>query len=112
MRIAIPVADGRLAMHFGHCQGFALVDVDPKARAILATKVLVAPEHQPGAFPRWLAEQGAKVVIAGGMGGSARDLFARSGITVLTGAPQRAPEALALAYLEGTLVTGVNVCDH
>ncbi|NLF18973.1 MAG: ATPase, partial [Lentisphaerae bacterium] len=29
MRLAIPIADGRLSLHFGHCESFALIDVDP-----------------------------------------------------------------------------------
>ena len=28
MRFAIPLAEGQLCMHFGHCEQFALVDVD------------------------------------------------------------------------------------
>ena len=28
MKIAIPVADGKLCMHFGHCEKFALIDID------------------------------------------------------------------------------------
>ncbi len=112
MRIAIPVADGKLTMHFGHCERFALVDVDPKSHGILATREVEAPEHQPGLFPRWLAEQGVQLVIAGGMGNSAQSLFSQRGITVLVGAPVEPPEALVTAYMEGTLRTGANVCDH
>ena len=28
LTIAIPTAEGRLAMHFGHCQEFAIFEVD------------------------------------------------------------------------------------
>lgn len=28
MKIAIPVAEGKLCMHFGHCEVFALFDVN------------------------------------------------------------------------------------
>lgn len=31
MKIAIPMAGGQLCMHFGHCEQFALVDVDETA---------------------------------------------------------------------------------
>jgi predicted Fe-Mo cluster-binding NifX family protein len=111
MRIAIPIANGALAMHFGHCAAFALVDVDDD-RAITATATAAAPPHQPGLLPRWLAEQGVDVVIAGGMGGRAQQLFREAGIEVLTGAPAEAPETLVRAYLDGALVTGANACDH
>lgn len=112
MRIVIPVANGRLAMHFGHCEAFAVIDVDPQTKAVLKQETLAAPEHQPGLLPRWLAERGAQVIIAGGMGQRAQGLFAESGIKVVVGAPAEAPEALVHAYLDGTLKTGDNVCDH
>ena len=32
MKIAIPLANGQLAMHFGHCEQFALIDVDEATR--------------------------------------------------------------------------------
>lgn len=112
MRIAIPMAAGKLTMHFGHCERFALIDVDPQAKKILAKQELEAPEHQPGLFPRWLAERGAQMIIAGGMGASAQSLFAENGIKVLIGAPAELPETVVTAYLEGTLQAGANVCDH
>ena len=112
MRIAIPVSEGKLAMHFGHCERFALIDVDPESPQTMSKKELEAPEHAPGVFPRWLADQGTNVVIAGGMGASARNLLARSGITVLTVVSPQPPEALVAAYMEGTLATGNHVCDH
>jgi predicted Fe-Mo cluster-binding NifX family protein len=112
MRIVIPVANGRLTMHFGHCEAFAVIDVDPQTKAVLKQEILTAPEHQPGLLPRWLAERGAQVVIAGGMGQRAQGLFAESGIKVVVGAPAEAPEALVRTYLDGTLKTGDNVCSH
>ena len=112
MRIAIPLANGRLAQHFGHCEHFALLDADPAKNEILNKDLLPAPPHQPGLLPRWLHEQGATVIIAGGMGMRARNLFAEQGITVVVGAPSAEPEALVQQYLEGTLQTGDNICDH
>jgi predicted Fe-Mo cluster-binding NifX family protein len=112
MRVAVPLAAGRLSMHFGHCERFALIDVDPEAKSILGKEELDAPEHQPGLLPRWLAQRGAKLVIAGGMGVRAQELFAQNGITVVTGASALTPEELVNAYLQGNLQTGANVCDH
>jgi len=111
-RIAVPIANGELAMHFGHCEAFALVEVDPDAKAIVKTEEIAAPEHQPGLLPRWLHERGANLVIAGGMGSRAQNLFAECGIQVVTGASGGTPEAIAQAWLDGALQTGANVCDH
>jgi predicted Fe-Mo cluster-binding NifX family protein len=112
MRIAIPLADGKLCMHFGHCERFALIDADTSSKSITGRKDVVAPPHQPGLLPPWLAERGVKLVIAGGMGQRAISLFQEQGITVVVGAPADTPEQLVADYLAGTLETGGNVCDH
>lgn len=112
MRFAIPVADGRLCPHFGHCQSFALIDADIEAKEITERGEVAAPPHQPGLLPGWLAERGANVIIAGGMGGRAKALFDGQGIEVIVGAPVETPEELVKAVLTGSLVTGANTCDH
>lgn len=112
MRIAIPVAEGKLSMHFGHCEKFALIDVDTVAKKILKREDVDAPPHQPGLLPPWLAQKGANVIIAGGMGARAQDLFAGQNITVVVGVAGGTPEEIVNAYLSGSLVTGANVCDH
>ena len=112
MRIAIPVADGRLAMHFGHCEAFALLDVDPEEKRVLRCEIAPAPDHQPGLLPVWLSERDVELVIAGGMGARAQGLFGERGIQVVVGAPSEEPEAIAQAFLDGTLKAGPNVCDH
>lgn len=112
MKIAIPLVGGKLSAHFGHCEEFALVDADHENKTITSTQVLAAPPHEPGLLPRWLAEQEAEMIIAGGMGRRAQDLFKQQDITVVVGAPTDTPEAIVAAYLEGSLATGKNVCDH
>jgi predicted Fe-Mo cluster-binding NifX family protein len=112
MRIAIPMADGRLAQHFGHCEKFALVDVDLATKEISASTEVEAPEHQPGLLPPWLKERGVNLIIAGGMGSRAHSLFQGASIEVLTGAPAESAATLVRQYLEGKLVTGENACDH
>lgn len=112
MKIALPLADGRLCMHFGHCQQFALIDVDGAPPKAQPANFVTPPPHEPGLLPRWLHEQGVNVVIAGGMGQRAQQLFAQQGITVLVGAPAETPERLVSAYLDGRLQSGVNACDH
>jgi len=112
MKIAIPIAEGKLCMHFGHCEQFALIDADGKTKKIVGRQLLTPPPHEPGVLPKWLHEQGANVIIAGGMGQRAQSLFAENGIKVVVGAPGDEPDKLVISYLEGTLVSGTNVCDH
>lgn len=111
MKIAIPLVDGRVSMHFGHCQQFAIVEADEQNN-IVGKTMLAPPPHEPGALPAWLNEQGAEVIIAGGMGSRAQQLFAQSGITVVVGAPVAEPEEVVSAYLNGALEAGDNICDH
>ncbi len=112
MKIAIPVADGKLCAHFGHCEQFALVEADVGAKKILSTSMLTPPAHEPGVLPRWLHEQGANTIIAGGMGQRAQSLFESNDIKVVVGAAADTPENLAMAFISGTLKTGDNACDH
>ncbi len=112
MKIAIPLTDGKLCMHFGHCQQFALVEVDQKTKTITSQQVLVPPPHEPGVLPRWLQQQGAQLIIAGGMGTRAQNLFAENGIQVVVGASGEDPAEIARAWLAGTLQSGANVCEH
>jgi predicted Fe-Mo cluster-binding NifX family protein len=110
MKIAIPLAQGKLTAHFGHCEQFALMDVDNGD--IKNKELLTPPPHEPGVLPRWLHELGANVIIAGGMGQKAISLFDEAGIKVITGAPALSPEELVQQYLSGTMATGANVCNH
>jgi ATP-binding protein involved in chromosome partitioning len=110
LKIAIPVAQGKLAAHFGHSEQFALVEVE--AGQIKKTTLATPPPHEPGILPRWLNEQGAQVIIAGGMGRRAQGHFENQGIQVVIGATSLAPEELVRGYLDGTLETGENICDH
>ncbi|MHB0979845.1 MAG: iron-sulfur cluster carrier protein MrpORP [Thermoleophilia bacterium] len=113
VRFAVPVSDGLLCPHFGHCQEFALIDVDKASNRVLGTITIPAPEHEPGLLPAWLADKGAGFIIAGGMGSRAQQLFAEEGVTVVTGAsPTSDPATVVRQFLEGALVTGDNVCDH
>lgn len=112
MKIAIPVAHNQLCLHFGHCDQFALVEVDEEQKAITQTVLLNPPPHEPGVLPRWLAQKGANLIIAGGMGSRAQALFRENNIKVVVGAPVETPENIVRAYLEGTLETGINACDH
>ena len=112
MKIAIPIAGGRLCMHFGHCEQFALVDVDEVGGKPTNTALVTPPAHEPGVLPRWLHEQGTTIIIAGGMGQRAQQLFAQNGVKVVVGAPGDTPENIVHAYLSGALVSGENACDH
>jgi predicted Fe-Mo cluster-binding NifX family protein len=112
MKYAVPVSGGVLSSHFGHCEQFALIDVDEQTKQITNKEMVASPEHQPGLLPAWLAQQGVNVVIAGGMGPRAVDIFNQNNVGVVLGAMESDPEKAVLAHLAGNLATGENVCDH
>jgi ATP-binding protein involved in chromosome partitioning len=112
MRIAIPVTGEKLCLHFGHCDQFALFDVDLDSQAIIKRADVMAPPHQPGLLPGWLAERGVGLIIAGGMGQRAKTMFETKQIQVIAGASDDAPESIIERYLSQSLQTGENACDH
>jgi predicted Fe-Mo cluster-binding NifX family protein len=110
MKIAIPLAEGKLCAHFGHCAEFAFITVEDGK--ITDKELKTPPPHEPGVLPAWLSEQQVSQIIAGGMGQRARQLFAANGINVSVGAQPDTPENIVEQFLAGTLTTGDNLCDH
>jgi predicted Fe-Mo cluster-binding NifX family protein len=110
--IAIPSAEGRLHGHFGGCREFTLVQADPEQLKIISIRPVTPPPHAPGVFPRWLREQGANVIIVGGIGQRAISLFAQEGIKVRAGEPGTTVESLAAAYLNGQLTATPEGCAN
>lgn len=104
------MAGDNLSEHFGHCQKFAFVDVDNNS--ITNITILDPPEHQPGTYPRWVADNGATDVIAGGMGPMAVNLFNEAGVNVFVGASLDTPTNLVNNFLAGKLRLNANFCDH
>jgi predicted Fe-Mo cluster-binding NifX family protein len=111
MKVAIPTEHGRVCPHFGHCQAFAIFEVDPETREILSVKMLNPPPHERGVIPAWLNGQGCTHIIAGGMGYRAKDLFEQNGVIVHSGAPELLAEEVMRMFLCGELKTGANPCD-
>jgi predicted Fe-Mo cluster-binding NifX family protein len=109
MKFAVPLAEGKLTTHFGHCQQFAILDVENSE--IVNQDFMTPPPHEPGVLPKRLHELGATVIIDGGMGQRAVMLFNQAGIEVITGAPAEDPVMLVKQYLNNTLDAGENACD-
>jgi predicted Fe-Mo cluster-binding NifX family protein len=112
MTIAIPTSNGRLHEHFGGCREFTLVQTDLEQRKILNVRTVVPPPHAPGLFPRWLREQGTTIVIAGGIGRRALDIFAQNGSLVRAGQAGATVEDLANAFLNNQLTSEPAGCTH
>lgn len=109
-RIAIPTVDGKLCSHFGHCESFYFADI--KNNQIVGEIMITPPDHEPGLYPKWVKAQGASLVIGGGMGNKAQQLFAANKVEYIVGAPTIAPREVIEHYLKGELKTSGNQCNH
>ncbi|MCD6451106.1 MAG: NifB/NifX family molybdenum-iron cluster-binding protein [Acidobacteria bacterium] len=92
-----------VSLHFGRCPYYLLAEVE--GEDIAKSSIIRNPfyhAHAPGVVPQFIKEQGAEVIIAGGMGGRAIDIFLSLGIEPVTGASGRAVDAISL-YLKGGL---------
>lgn len=112
MRLAIPCEENRICPHFGHAPQFGFFDTDPATGRIENERFLAPPSHQPGMLPKWVASQGADVVLASGMGARAVGLFEQHGVKVVLGVIGDDPRAAAESYLKGNLEGGGNPCDQ
>lgn len=109
MRIAVAANGNQVAGHFGHCENFIFFDTENGA--IQDVKSVPNPGHRPGFLPNFLADNGAKVIIAGGMGGGAVQIFNERGVEVIVGAEGDAKIAVE-AYLKGELISTGSICHH
>ncbi len=110
MKIVIPSADGRLCGHFGHCEYFTFVDVEPENKEILSIENKVPEDGISCQSASWIASQGANVILAGGMGGRPMAIFAQNGVKVVAGCPELEVKEIVEQYMNGTLATGENSC--
>ncbi len=109
-RIAIPMENGVLCAHFGHCQQFAIVEVVDGV--INDVKEVTPPEHVPGLYPRWVAQFRVTDVIGGGMGQKAIELFNQQNINVFVGAPTKSAKELVNDFIQNKLDLSANYCNH
>ena len=109
MRIAVAAEGKNVTEHFGHCVNFMLYDVENNK--ITKEESVDNPGHKPGFLPNFLADKGVKVIISGGMGQGAVDIFNERDVEVVTGASGDARTA-AERYLKGELKSTGSVCHE
>jgi len=109
-KIAIPTINNCLCQHFGHCEKFAIIEIEENK--ISKETYITPPPHEPGVLPGWLATMGVTHIIAGGMGQRAISLFNQQNIQVITGVQEKPVKVLADEFINNKLMTGVNSCDH
>ena len=111
-KCAVPVSGGKVSPHFGHCEQFALIEVDEAKKQILKKEMFNSPGYKPGMLSQWLAEKGVSLVIAGGMGSLFQGIFQQNKIGVITGIMESDPEKAVFNYLKGILAIGSSTCGQ
>lgn len=109
IKIAVASEKALVTEHFGHCESFIVFDAEDNK--IVKSETIANPGHKPGFLPNFLNDMGVNVIISGGMGGGAIDIFNEKGIEVIVGASGDA-KAAAEAYLQGSLKSTGSVCHE
>lgn len=109
MKIAIACDGKDVSAHFGHCEGYAIYDATNSV--IAYSETLQNPGHEPGRLPVFLAEHGINLIIAGGMGARAVQIFNDNNIEVILGVKGPVDSA-AQDFIAGKLKSTGSVCTH
>lgn len=109
MKIAVASEQEMVTGHFGHCSNFNIYDVE--GLDIIKHVSIPNPGHKPGFLPRFLHEQGVNVIISGGMGGAAVQIFNDNNIEVVIGTRGSAKEAVE-KYVAGELESTGSICHE
>ncbi len=109
MKIAVASEDNIITEHFGHCKNFNIYYT--KAGEIIDIQSIENPGHKPGFLPNFLNDLDVKVIISGGMGGGAIEIFNEKDIEVIVGAKGDSRKAVE-DYLSGNLKSTGSVCHQ
>ncbi|WP_291636526.1 NifB/NifX family molybdenum-iron cluster-binding protein [Clostridium sp.] len=109
MKIAIASDGKNVSGHFGFCEGFTIYEVEEGKST---NKDFVPnPGHKPGFLPVFLKDLNVNLLIAGGMGATAQNLFNEKGIELVVGA-QGFNEDVLQKYINGELKSTGSVCQE
>lgn len=109
MKIAIAYDGNSVAGHFGHCEGFKIFN--NVQGVIKESQSVKNPGHRPGFLPNFLNDLGVNVIIAGGMGGGAIQIFDEKNIEVITGATGNVDDIIN-RFVSGDLKSTGSVCNE
>lgn len=109
MKIAVACEGNMVTGHFGHCQNFNIFDEENGK--IINDESVPNPGHRPGFLPNFLGDMGVNVIISGGMGGGAVDIFNERNIEVVIGTTGDAKTAV-IKYLNGDLKSTGSICHE
>ena len=103
--------ESMLAYHFGRCPYYVFVDVE--GTTVKNTESKKNPffnSHEPGVVPKFIADEKAGIIVAGGMGPRAIEWFENLGVKAITTHPRKIKDILG-DYFAGNL-QGAEPCDE
>jgi len=103
MKIAMPLAEARVAELFDDCERFTIVDVDLTENRILDSCRAEPDAEWLGRLAAWLAEQRVDLVIAVEVRPGMKADLMESNIRIIAGAPNDSPHSVIKSYLAGDL---------
>ena len=107
MKIAAAASGTMVSGHFGHCENFIIFETE--GDRVISQNSVPNPGHKPGFLPNFLADMGVEVIISGGMGGGAVDIFNERNVEVVVGAQGEAKDCVE-RYLKGDLKSTGSIC--
>lgn len=110
MKVAIPVANGKLCNHFAHCDQFAFITVINGA--ITKRELFPPPSQGADILPTWLSDLGCTDFFVAGMNVNAQETFRRHGVQVTSGVPSDTPDNIVDKCLCGQLIITGCISDH
>jgi predicted Fe-Mo cluster-binding NifX family protein len=108
VKIAIPTVNGVMSGHFGHCEKFYIAEI--KNNEIIDKYFLTPPPHEFGVFPKWLAEEGVSVLLCGGIGYKAIQIFNEFGVQVISGIMKTDLNEIIRDFLNDSIVAEGGTC--
>jgi|GEM_PF-4796637 len=103
MRIAIPLADNKLAEDFGDAATFTLYDIDDETRAVRHAGRAELTESGCFVAPAKLREQGVEIVVAHGISQNGVNNLLALGILTLRDVAVMPPDAIVAHLVTGSL---------
>lgn len=100
-----------IAQHFGRCPFYTFIDVKNKSiKNVLVIENPYFNNHETGIIPEFIKENKVNIIVSGGMGKKAVEIFLKNNINVVTGISGKIEDALKL-YFKNKL-SGYQACSQ
>jgi predicted Fe-Mo cluster-binding NifX family protein len=106
-KIVVSTDSGKVSEHFGRCPEFTIAEIENEK--VLNKKVIENPGHSTGFLPAFVSKMNVQVIIAGGAGPRAKELFEQKGIDLILGFSGTVDEVLEL-FSKKSLEKKENFC--